>query len=227
MSELPKSIDRLDKLLLFCVGASFTVPSIVGAFDLDVRLVWGPVIFYAAWIIFKTVLPTIILSYPQRSIIERIRSWSYVFSLAVTFFTNYLLLVILPRTFQVFIGGVVAVGLMLRLVIVFVPRTFFKKEIMYMSKKQELEIYEILKDTGSASIFFSMGILILSVEFVDLEEFSVPKTVVTLAIAMALFTYAVYRERRSVKLARELADSLINSGWYKRYSSKSRKRPGS
>jgi len=57
------------------------------------------------------------------------------------------------------------------------------------------------------------------VEFVDLEEFSVPKTVVTLAIAMALFTYAVYRERRSVKLARELADSLINSGWYKRYSS--------
>jgi len=44
---------------------------------------------------------------------------------------------------------------------------------------------------------------------------------------MALFTYAVYRERRSVKLARELADSLINSGWYKRYSSKSRKRHGS
>lgn len=218
MSDLPKSIDRLDKLLLFLVGASFTVPSIAGSFGLDPRLVWGPVISYAAWIVFRAVLPTIILSYPQRSIVERMRGWFYLFSLAVTFFINFLMLVILPRTFEVFFVGVATVGFILMLIVAFIPRTFFRKEIVYMSKEQERRIYKILKEAGSASIFFAIGILLLSMEFVGLEEFSLPSTVMSLTTVLALFVYAVYRERKSSKLARELADSLINSAWFERYS---------
>jgi len=222
MSELSKSIDRLDALLLTIVGASFVVPTIAEAYGLDARLVWGPVVFYAGWIIFKAFLPTIILSYHQRAVIERMRGWSYVFSLGITLLGNYIMFTLLPRTIDVFITGVFVIALVLRLILVFVPKSFFRKEIIYMSKKQRLKIQEILKDTGSASIFFSIGVLTLSIEFMGSTEFSIADATLTLAIAFALFIYGVFRERKSSNSTHELAVSLINSGWYKRYSAKSK-----
>lgn len=218
MSELCKSIERLDNLLLAMITASFAVPTIAGAYGLDNRLVWGPVIFYAFWIGFKGFRHRIVLSYRERAIIEKMKAWFYVFSLGFTLSGNFVLLAVLPRTMSAAMIGIVVVGFILRLIHKFVPRNFFRKEIMHMNRRQEKEVYKLLEEVGSASIFLSIGVLTLFIEFARLEQFSIANAILISTVALCLFVYGVYKERKSSNLTHELAISLRNSGWYKRYS---------
>lgn len=220
-----KSMNALDNLLLAIFGFSFVVPTIVQSYGLDTRLVWTPTIFYAFWILYKAYLkPSYFLSdYPERAIIERIRGWSYVFSLALTLLGNYVMMEFAPRTIDVFLLGIMSIGFMLIVIVRLLPRKFFKKEIVYMDENQEREIYMILKEAGSAAIFLSVAVVSLNLEFIGSTEFSIESAILTLFIVFALFAYAIIRERKSSNLARELAISLINSRWYKRYSARPKK----
>lgn len=222
MSKPNARASALDNLLLAVFGFSLVVPTIVQSYDLDTRLVWLPTGFYAFWILFKAYLnPKYFLSdSPERAMIERIGGWYYVFSLAITLVGNYILLGILPRTTETYFLGVSGVAFMNMLILVFLPRRLFRKEIIYMNKKQEMDVYKILRETGSASIFLSIIVLILNLEFMGSTKFSIENAILTLSIVFILFIYSFFRDKKSSKLAHELAISLINSGWYKNYSSK-------
>ena len=118
---------------------------------------------------------------------------------------------------DIFFAGVAGIAVILIMVVALLPRKFFRKEIIYMNKKQEMKIYNILKETGSASIYLSISVLSLSIEFL------IENAILTLVVVFALFIYAFFREKKSSNLAHELAISLINSSWYKKYSAKLKK----
>lgn len=218
MSELPKPIERLDSLFKIIVGSSFAVPAVAGAYGLDARVVWVAVIFYAIWVTLKAFLPGIFLSYQERVIIDKMRGWSYVIFLAILFLSNYFMLVILPKTADVFVGGVFIVSITLRYVLMLLPRKLFRREVIYMNESQLKEIYKIFEETGSASIFFSISILTLGISSTSLVEFTALNVVILFVVPFCLFVYGIYRERLSSRLTRNLAISLVNSGWYKKYS---------
>lgn len=218
MSQLPKSIERLDSLFKIIVGASFAVPGLAGAYGFDVRVVWVAVVFFTVWITLKAFLPGILLLSQERVILDKMKGWSYIIFLAVTFFSNFVMFVILPRTLDVLFIGVAVIGLVLRLALLLVPKRLFKKEIIFMNDRQVKTLYKIFEETGSASIFFSVSILTLSTGFAELKEFSLANVALILVVTFGLFVYAVYRERRSNKLTHDLAIDLLNSGWYKQYS---------
>lgn len=147
----------------------------------------------------------------------------YVFSLAVTFSINWLLLTVIPKTVVTFFSGTIAVALLLGIVLRVLPQALFRKEITFMSKYQEGKIFYVLKESGSASIQFSIGILLLNLEFFSSNEFSITNALLTLIISLGLFVYAFYREKKSSRLASDFAIDLKNSNWYKKYSYDQRK----
>jgi len=218
MSELPKSIDRLDNLLLFIVGSSFVVPTIASAYGLDVRVVWIAVVFYAFWVTIKAFLPGVLLSYRVRIIVDKMKGWSYVAYLGVAFVGNHLMLAILPRTASVLITGVFTMGLVLNIVLALLLRKLFRREVVFMTKEQERKLYQLFQETGSASIFLSVSVLTLSIELLGMKEYSIGNVIFILLVAFALYAYATYRERKASRISRDLILSLVDSGWYERYS---------
>lgn len=215
MSDFPKRVERLDNFLLVIVVISLTVPEIAKSYGLDEKLMWFPIIFYTVWIIYKAYKSTN-PDCRERAIIEKMRAWSYLFSLGVTFIVNYLMMYILPRTFTVFIVGVTIASSILVVIVKFLPENLFRREIISMNDSQLKEIRGILIETGSASIFFSISILILNL--LSSPESSILNIILDIIPSFILFGIGLLRERKSSNLARELSISLINSGWYRKYS---------
>jgi hypothetical protein len=210
----------LDEILKILFGVSLVVPSIVQSYGLDTRLVWIPILFYAFWILIITYYkPNRVFSdYPERAIIEKIRGWQYVFSLAITLSMNWLLLTVIPKTIFTFFAGTITVAFLLVLVVKFLPQALFRREVTFMSKYQETKIYLILQESGAASIQFSLSVLILNLEFIASTEFAIVNIIITLLFAGALFFRALSNEKKSSRLASDFAIELKNSNWYKKYS---------
>lgn len=225
MTGRTKPANTLDNLLLAIFAFSLVVPTIVQSYGLDSRLIWIPTIAYAFWILYEAYFrPSYSFSdYPELAVVERIKGWFYVFSLALTLSGNYFLMEFAPRTTGVFLLGTFSISSVLTIIVTLLPGKLFRKEITYMNKKQEREIYKILKEAGSVAIFLSILVLALNLEFLGSTELSVETAILTLFIALGMFCYAIFRRRKSLSLARELAISLVNSGWYKKYSTRPKK----
>ncbi len=140
--------------------------------------------------------------------------------MAITLSINWLLLTVIPKTVLTFFAGTIVVALLLVLVVKALPKTLFRRALIFMTKYQETQIYLILTESGSASILFSISILILNLEFIASNEFAIINALITLVIALGLFIRAFSQEKKSLKLASDFAFSLKNSNWYKQYSFK-------
>ena len=218
MSEFPTTIEYLDKIFITITGASLAIPAIATAYDLDTKLVWIPIIFYFILMIYEAFRYSLIFKYPELAIIERMKTWAYLFSLGVTLIGNFFLINILPKTFNFFIAGIIIVPLLLALIVKYLPSRLFRREIIYMNANQEKDVSKILIETGSASIFFSISVLLVNISSQKLIESSIGILIINFGISLLLFVTGYIRERRSSNLTKELAISLINSGWYKKYS---------
>jgi len=217
MSEFPKTIENLDKFLLTITGASLAVPSVATAYNLDTRLVWIPIIFYFIMMITKALRYSLIFQYPELAIIERMKTWAYLFYLGITLIGNFILINFLLTSFNFIIIAVIIVPSILRLIVKYLPRKLFRREIIHMNENQERDINKILIETGSASIFFSVSVLSVNINLLDLQESSVPNILFSFALSLTLFIVGYIRERKSSILTKAFANSLINSGWYKKY----------
>lgn len=218
--KINKSIATLDETLLILFGASLIVPSIAEAYGVDTKILWVPIIFYASWtFIVAYYKPNRFFSdYPERAIIERIRGWQYVFSLATTLLLNGLFFTILPKTLITIILGGLFVAFLLMLVVRFLPRGLFRKEVTFMSKHQEVQMLFVLKESGIASIRFSVSILTLNLDLLSSTESSILNTFLTSIIVIGFFVYGYKKEKDSSKLASDFAINLKNSNWFKKYS---------
>jgi hypothetical protein len=218
LEEQLKILDRLDKLLSLIITGALFVPTIANAYHLDARFSLIPIITYVSFIIYRAfVRPRIIsANFNELAILEGLRGWTYVGALAVTLIGNFLMLSILPRTITVYIIGVPIISTILIWVVAIIPRTFFRNYLIYTTKEQEKETYKILREVGSASIFFSVGVLLVNMDISDFligNEHSLYESLLTFFVVLALFLYGFYRERQATKLIHELAISLFNSGF--------------
>lgn len=215
---MAKSADAIDNILLAIFGASFVVPTIIQSYGFDIRLVWIPTIFYASWILFtgyykpaRTFSDSL-----ERSTIERIRGWSYLLMLPVTFALNFIAIYVLPRTLFYFLVSMIVTSSILLAVVALFPPRLFRKEIVCMEKAHEQQIMLMLRETGSAAILFSTAILFLNFQLLS-NSFN--EIILTLLASAFLLVYGYYRNRKSSKFAHEIAISLINSDWHEKYSS--------
>lgn len=217
---MAKSLGALDNILFLVFGASFIVPTIAQSYGFDASLVWVPVIFYAFWILVTGYfIPAKNFSDSlERSTIERIRGWSYILMFPITLTLNFLVIYVLPRTLLYFFASITIVSLTLIVVVALFPSRLFRKEIVCMEKADEQQIIPMLKETGSATILFSIAIILLNFEIFPVS--SIYNSLFALVASVFLLAYGYYRNRLSSKFAHEIAVSLVNSGWRKKYMRK-------
>jgi len=218
-----KRIDAIDNLLLAIFPASFVVPTIGQSFGLDIRLIWVPTICYSVWIVFTGyVKPRISYSDSQeRSMVERIRGWSYVTSLPITLILNSIIIPLSPHAPYVLLvcfAVIVSVGVLLAAADVALIKTFFEKEIKCMDEAQKLTMIEMVKETGVGSIWASWCVITLNFNLIVPKDLTLPTGIATLFVASLMFVYSYYRNRKSIKIAGEISHSLIGSKWSKRYN---------
>jgi L-asparagine transporter-like permease len=140
--------------------------------------------------------------------------------LPITLVLNFLAIYVLPRTFFSLLAAIMVISFILVAVVVSFPPRLFRKEIVCMEKNNERQIILMLRETGSAAILFSIAILLANFEV--LSNTSINEVVLTLLSSAFLLGYGYYRNRKSSKFAHEIAVSLINSNWRKKYTRKQR-----
>lgn len=222
-NDVLRRVDRLDRFLLFVIPISISVVTAVAvSIGLDARLIWWPLIFYVGWVVFKAIVPTIILSLPERAIIERMRGWTYLVSLAITFLTFgigfALFTFTVPRGVNVTPIVAILSGLLNYTITETVQKNLFRKEMIDMTEEQFGEINTIMRNALYASVCLSFGVL--SIEGIIVEGLSFMNAIIGLTGSLTGFALGYYFERKSHNLSHELAVSLLNSKWYKKYLGK-------
>lgn len=217
---MPKTLAALDNTLLAIFAASIIAPNVLQAYGFDIRFAWMPMIFYASWVLFtgyyrpaRTFSDSL-----ERSTIERIRGWSYLVMLAITLVLNGLAVYFLPGNISYIMVVGVVVSLILFVAVISIPSRLFRKEIVCMERKDARQIMLMLKEIGSAAIQFSIAILVANFELVS--STSITELVLVILTSAALLAYGFYRNWKSSKIAHEIAVSLINSKWRKKYEKK-------
>lgn len=224
MVDNSKRIEAIDNLLLAIFAASLVVPTIGQSFGLETRLIWTPTICYSIWIMFTGYFrPKIAYSDSQeRSIVERIRGWSYVISLPTTLIFNSIILPLSPKTLYVYFAIFAVaclVGFLLTILDVTLIKIFFWKEMKCMTETQEGAVFKMVAETGSASIWVSICILFLSFTLIIPENPPLLTAIMILIFASLMLVYSYHKNRESSKIAKILSCSLIDSKWSKKYNS--------
>jgi hypothetical protein len=220
-SNNTKKLDAIDNLLLVILAASFVIPSIMLAYGLDSRLVWLPTICYVVWSAFTGYFKPRISFFDssERSIIERIRGWSFVLGLPVVLSINFFLLYVFPKTIIFFTAGTILCALVLFAITAIFPRKLFKKELNSMEKNQVTLMYRMLIATGESTISVSFAILLLTELSMSLS-FSLGNTLLTLGIGSWFLIMSFLCSSSSSHIAKNLEKSLRGSKWSKKYSRK-------
>jgi hypothetical protein len=220
-SNNARKLDAIDNLLLVILPASFVIPTVMLAYGLDSRVVWLPTICYVVWSAFTGFFKPRISFFDssERSMIERIRGWSYILGLPVVLPINFLLLYVFPKTNISFIVGGVPCALILFAITVIFPRKLFKKELNSMEKNQVKLMYRMLIATGESTISASFAILILTEWSMSLS-FSLENTLLTLGIDSWFLITSFLCNSTSSNMARNLEKSLRKSKWIRKYSKK-------
>jgi len=201
--------EGLDATLFCIVGASFSLPFLIEAYGLDIRLMAIPSIFYGFWILIVAYfLPKVVYDdQPQLANVKRIRGWAYVLGLPVCIVLNLIFNTAFPKDFTTLSIAMVIVPMALSVVIIIVPRSIYRKETNRMDNKQYRTMAEMLKWTGSSMIMASMSLVILT-----MMATWVPSQTTTIigyvVVSIALLAASYYYHRKSSITAVQLADSL-------------------
>jgi len=223
MVDNSKRIEAIDNLLLAILASSLVVPTIGQSFGLETRLIWTPTICYSVWIIFTGYIkPRIAYSDSQeRSIVERIRGWSYVISLPPTLIVNSIIIPLSPKTLYVYFAAFAVAflaGFLLTILDITLIKMFFWKEMKCMNETQELSVLDMVTETRHASNWASICILILNFTLIIPENLTLLIAIVILIVASSMLFYSYSRNRKSSKIAKNLSRSLIDSKWSKKYN---------
>jgi len=125
------------------------------------------------------------------------------------------------------VGPAVVVGTSLLLIIVTIgiPKTFFLKQTTLFNRSQMVSLYHILEEVGVSSIYFSFLIFVNNVKIVLKSYF--PFDILLTLVASAFFSAKIYfAERKSRTISQELSLSLKKTRWLRMFlsSKKSKKR---
>jgi hypothetical protein len=214
-----ESIRRYDTILTSLVLFSMTLPTIFNQLDFPFKgiIIWIPIISFFLWMLFKIFGYTLITNYPEMFFIERARAWCYFLFLMVTFPINFLLFIVIPKTYISLIGAFF-ISILLKLIYKKIMRKLFYPEILPMNPKQDILLDKMFVESGSASIMYSISVLSFAMVVVFFFESSFNDSLINFILSLILFIYAVYREKRSKAYANDLAISLINSRWVKNFT---------
>ena len=192
----------------------------MNAFNIDSKLAWIPIILYILWILYKGwyKIKVVFSNYIERSFIARVNAWNYLLSLAYALVGNWYILTYLPKTINTFLLTI-PFGLILSIFVAYLPRFLYKKEITYMNNEQEKMLFNTLQESGTSSIWLS--ILVINANTNIFEHTNNINNIPTLAVMIIFYGLFIYRislsEKKGNRISSELAISLINSRWYRRY----------
>lgn len=224
-------MDPLNKLFLMISMFSPVVVGIATSFGLDPRFLWFPMLVFLSWSIYIYWYRGVyqLREEKERSLVERIRGISYVFCFVATFVLNgFLILYIesdLENTPIVGIAVIVVTSLLLIIITIGIPKTFFLKQTTLFNKSQMESLHRILKEVGVASIYVSFLIFFNNVTIV-LKSFFPFDILLTLLMSGFFCAKIYFAERNSRMTSQELSLSLKKTRWLRMFlsSKKSKKR---
>ena len=217
LKEIMEPLDRL--FTLFFVFSPIVI-GIFTSFGLDVRLLWLPMVTLFVWALYIYQYRAVYqLSYNQElSIIERMRGLSFFFTfpiLAVVYvISNY------DSSWEknVILG---IVGATCSFIIdLSIPRTFFEKQTALFRKSEKIRLSDVLTATANVTVYFCFATMVINSAILE-------GTTVALVVLLLLtpFGFLAYRyEKKSRKLANDLAISLKATKWMQRYLSQKRRK---
>ena len=220
--SLKERMEALDKLFTLFFLFSPKVIGIVTSFGLDVRLLWlpmGALFFWALYIYqYRAVYH---FSYNEElSLIERMRGLSF-------FFTFPILAIIFTINFFTGFGNnwvnsaiLGIVGATCSFIIdLSIPRTFFEKQTALFRKAEKTKLSDVLTATANVTIYFSVATVLI-----DRAVLEGTIVVVFAIITVTPFGFLAYWfERKSRKLANDLAISLRKTRWMQHYLGQKRR----
>lgn len=208
-------IEPLDKLFTLFFLFSPIVIGIATSFGMDLRLLWFPMIMFFVWTLYIYWYRGTYQLYEEEelSLIERVRGLTYFFGFVATFVLNSYLVFYPTLENQLIV--IVLVGFSLLFVTLTVPRTFFLKQTSLFNWQQKMILHEILFLVGSVSIYYSMTVA--TINLVITQGLGSLVDAIALVSLSVLTIFIYQRERKSRKLAHELAISLKETNWIGRF----------
>ncbi len=160
-------------------------------------------------------------NYRELAFVERIRGWTYFIILIPALLVNGVLTYI-ELSIVAILSGIVFLSLLLSLVVRLIPRVMFENETRIFSPSQREDLFKVMREVGSASIYLSMCIVTSNLGFLSFEtNFLI--VIISVSSDLILLYLAVIREKASRPLASKLAKSLEDSRWWRRYSGSKKK----
>jgi hypothetical protein len=208
-------MEPLDELFTLFFLFSPIVIGIATSFKMDLRLLWFPMIMFFIWTLYIYWYRGKYQLYEEEelSLIERARGLTYFFSFVATFILNSF--VVFYPTWENRLIVIVLVGFSLFVVMVAIPRTFFFKQTNLFNEKQKMTLYKILSLVTSVSIYFSMTVAIIN--SIMYQHLGFLADIIVLGFLSLPVIFIYQREKKSRKLANDLAISLKDTRWMGRY----------
>lgn len=215
-SDYEAKIKPLDELFELFYLFSPIVSGMLVVLGVDSRLLILPLVMFLLWTLYIYAYRAKYQLQDEKelSLIERARGITYFFGLVASLagvsclfyfpgLANHLITVVLILVCLILIEHTV-------------PWAFFSKQIALFTKDQRKKFTEVLYFADSVSYYFS-GIVV----FVDLALLNFIPWTVFIFLACIVLTILSYRqERKSRRLARNLAISLRGTKWLKKYQGK-------
>lgn len=222
-----EKIKPLDELFTYFYLFSPITYGVVASLGMDLKLLWLPLITFMLWTLY-------IYAYRAKyqlqdevelSMIERARGLMYFFGLVITFSSNsvaYLTTFLLEYKL---LTGLFMI-LLLFLLEWFIPRTFFQKQTQLFNKTQKRLFGEVLFFAGNVALYYSIIVMTFNSLILLLNSWDIIAVVLPLNLIVVLvFALFLYRqERKSRRLAKNLAALLKGTKWLKKYLDKKRRK---
>lgn len=211
-------IKPLDDLFTLFYIFSPVASAMLVSFGVDSRLLHFPLIMFLLWTIYVYFYRAKYQLHDQQELglIERARGLTYFFGLVASLvgvsfafylpgFVNNLVIIVLTVAFLFLIEQTV-------------PRTFFKKQTATFTKDQKKKFTEVLFFADNVSYYFSVIIVVINSTLFNLISLATFFLFVPGCIVLSFLFYR--QERKSRKLARNLAISLRGTKWVRKYTGK-------
>ena len=196
------------------------------ALGISYEVLFIPLVTFIAWTIYIYYYRANYLyqDVKELAFLERVRGFTYFFGLVTTFISSGLLYSFRELTNQIVIGTIMLIVLFI--LDWFVPKFFFSKQTLFFRKDQRIKLGTMVFKANSAALYFSFIISSLNIAITQsvIIELSLTSIIILIAVALAVnspFVFLTYyEEKRSRKLSFDLAISLKQSKWVKKYESK-------
>ena len=214
MNQLNKSVENILKYIL--VFPAFAT-SVIYFYIENKFLFLIPTLSYLGWIYYVCFIKVESnLSYSKERIyLERMRGVSYIISLLITIIFNFIYFVYIPNFLvSIFVLIIIYVGLITALFLT--EWFFFRFGHHLLTRENKIAIYNILKEVGVSSIYYSF--IINTIIF---SKFIINQILIQLVVNLFVqifFLYQFYRaDHKSIEQSNGLAEDLAKKNFYLRY----------